>query len=124
MCTNCKEQNNSASGFILGAALGAAVALMFAPFSGKKMRRLTKEKGKEKFVELKGKYDEFEKDSIKPNLKKAKDKTKGFWNKTKDEVRDTKEDIKDDLKEVGEKIAQKTDEVKNRVRSVRIKTEE
>lgn len=39
------QSNSSASAFLVGAAIGAVFALLLAPFSGRKMRRIAREKG-------------------------------------------------------------------------------
>lgn len=93
-----KNGGNKTTAFILGAAIGTVAALMLAPFSGKKMRRVTKEKGKKALDEAKTRYTNFEKNTLKPGLLKAKLKGQEVIGKTA-EVRDRAVELKDDAVE-------------------------
>lgn len=82
--------------FAVGAIVGSIAALLFAPFSGKKMRKLTEEKSKNLYGEAKKKYTEVE-----PHLNKAKEKGIDLMNKTR------------------EKLSQKGDEINVKATSVK-----
>lgn len=110
------NNTNKTSAFIIGAAIGSVVALMFAPFSGKKMRRVTTEKGKKALGEAKDKYTDFENTTLKPNLEKAKFEGKKLWNKTSKDVQDKATDIKDGVEEKAQEFK---DDASDKVISLR-----
>lgn len=109
------QNSNKTSAFLIGAAIGSVAALMLAPFSGKKMRRLTAEKAKKAAGEAKKKYSEFERESLKPGVEKAKVKGKELWEKTRNKADEKMDGVKDRVDDARELIADKAEDVRNGV---------
>lgn len=86
------RENNSGFkfSFIIGVLLGAA-ALMLAPASGKKMRKMAVNKSKNAFDNAKDKLSDLDEDYVEPNLEKMKDNI----DLTVDTVKEKTEDLKD-----------------------------
>jgi gas vesicle protein len=111
-----REKGSSAGAFIVGAAIGAVAALMLAPFSGRKMRRVSKEKGQEALNKAKDKYSKAEN-----TLNRAADKTRGYFNKTRETVADKVDEVEagvrgkaekatDDLEEAADVLEEEADQ--------------
>ncbi len=92
---------NKVSIFAVGAAIGSVIALMFAPFSGKKMRKLTSDKAKVGYGKAKDKYSSFEKSTLKPNILKARLKGKKAWENSKGQAGKGKDAVVKKAEEVG-----------------------
>jgi gas vesicle protein len=105
-----KNGGNKTAAFIVGAAVGTIAALMFAPFSGKKMRRITKEKGKQALDDAKVKYSDFEEKKLKPNLLKAKLKGQEILSKTSHEAKERAADLKDEVSERAGELKEKAND--------------
>lgn len=98
--------------FLTGVAIGSIAAMVLTPYSGKKMRRIVKEKGKGALDEVKDRYEDFEDSTLKPGLDKIaarKEKLSSaihdagtkFSSRVKrfgDRVEDEADSIADDLK--------------------------
>lgn len=111
------DNNNKTGAFLLGAAIGSVLALMFAPFSGRKMRSLAKEKGKKAFEDVKSGYNDFQNESLEPTVERARqqgqetlDKAvnsgKRWFNKTTDTVADQLEKASGKVREVRGRVSE------------------
>jgi gas vesicle protein len=98
MSTN--NTDNKSGIFLLGAAVGAVTALMLAPFSGSKMRKVTAEKGKDLLDKAKDSYGKIDdSNSIKTTIEDLKDKGRGFFKKTKNKVKDTADKVENSIED-------------------------
>ncbi len=107
------KSGGKASSFLVGAAIGSVIALMLAPFSGKKMRRLTVQKSKKLIDDAKTKYNSIEEDASE-KISDVKAKGMKVWDKTKEgtnEVKDTVKSKVGEIKDVLSKPEAKSDTV-------------
>lgn len=104
-----QNNDNKTAMFLIGAVIGSVIALMFAPFSGRKLRRVAKEKGKDALDTAKDRYNKFESDTLKPNLDGVKYKGKMFWGKTSDKIAQGKETVSDKVEDMTEELDQNAD---------------
>jgi gas vesicle protein len=72
---------NFAAGLILGALIGAGVALLFAPQSGEDTRRLIRKKAKRLARDTRERYDDL------------RDKVRDRYDEARDKVRDARERV-------------------------------
>ncbi len=85
-------------GFLLGSAVGGAIALLYAPESGKRLRSDISEKTNEL-------------------IKEGKKKSNELWNDAKEKAESTLESANDFLNSNVEKIVNETGRVKNALKS-------
>ena len=107
-----RETRNGASllGFLAGAAIGAGVALLYAPQSGADTRKKIKDASGRVVDDVKEQYekisDEAKKsmDQVKANAEKAMSNVKNFFEGAKDSL---KKEIKEELSEAPELLHKK-----------------
>lgn len=118
------RNSKATSLFVAGAAIGSIATLLLAPFSGKKMRKITKEKGQNIYGKSKEKYSEVNQKYIKPYGEKIKineklDKVKSKVKKGKDKVEDKVEDLGDAVQTKGkaakESVSKNTTKVRGSI---------
>lgn len=89
--------------FLAGAAIGAGVALLYAPQSGVETRRKIKDASGRVAEDIKEKYEKISDDArrsieqVKANAEKAMGNVKNFFEGAKDNI---KREIKEELEEV------------------------
>jgi gas vesicle protein len=92
------------AGFIVGALVGAAAALLFAPQSGEETRTLIQEKG----VELKGRADELQ--------LQAKEKAQSLSSQAKEKAGDVQSRVKEAIEEGKTAAAKKKEELLSQIK--------
>ena len=103
-----KSSGNFFSGLLLGAAVGAAIALLYAPEKGDVTRKGIKKKMKELEKEL---------DSLTSNLKEKGGEMKEDVKKRIKEVEDRLSDLISQYKKTSEKVKEDVEKVKEDVKA-------
>lgn len=113
-----RDRENSKSSFVFGALIGALLALFFAPFSGRKMREKTMQKGKETIDKAKNRYTQFEDETIQPTADRTWERGQEMVDQAKDGVRDVTERVRSRMKRSTDDMADSVEEAVDRVDDV------